>query len=137
VLNRCARCIAAAGALLLMAACSSNGTQRSAGGILLLEVPSEQAQGEKPHEVAGRMKVGERLEVLLRMFTANPAQQGHLEACAQTTGPLLRIEWCLARNHCLRLGLAIGRQIQHQQGAFRKQRATSHRAQIIEQRQQY
>jgi predicted secreted protein len=48
-----------------MAACSSNGTQRSAGGILLLEVPSEQAQGEKPHEVAGRMKVGERLEVRL------------------------------------------------------------------------
>ena len=65
MLSRCARCIAAAGALLLMAACSSNGMQRSTGGILVLEVPSEQAQGEKPHEVAGRMTGVERLEVRL------------------------------------------------------------------------
>ena len=55
----------AVSALLLMAACSSAGTQRSAGGMLVLEVPSEQAQGEKPREVSGCMKVGERLEVRL------------------------------------------------------------------------
>jgi len=65
VLIRCVRRAAAACALLLMVACSSNGTQRSAGGILVLEVPSEQAQGEKPREVSGSMKVGERLEVRL------------------------------------------------------------------------
>ena len=80
---------------------------------------------------------GKHLKVLLRVFTANPAQQADLEARAQSTGPLLRVEWRLARHHYLRLRLAIGRQIQHQQGAFGKQRAAAYRPQIIEQRQQY
>ena len=80
---------------------------------------------------------GKGREVLWWMFAANPAQQAHLEAGAQSTGPLLRIEWRLARNHYLWLGLAIGRQIQHQQGAFGKQRAAAHRPQIIEEWQQY
>lgn len=59
------RGVAALLALLVTVGCSSNGVQRSAGGILVLEVPSGQAQGEKPHEVSGRMTVGERLEVRL------------------------------------------------------------------------
>ena len=84
-----------------------------------------------------RCHFGECLEVLLRVLTAYPAEQTHLKASTQTASPLLGVKRCLARNHRLRLRLTIGRKVQHQQGAFGKQWAATHRSQVIEQGQQH
>ena len=48
--------------------CFSSGAQRSAGGILSIDVPAA-AGDQRPAEVSGRMQVGERLEIRLGAAT--------------------------------------------------------------------
>lgn len=71
MLNRraCAACAALA-ATLALGGCLMFGSQRSAGGILVLEVPAAASGGESSDtaERSGEMTVGERLEVRLGAF---------------------------------------------------------------------
>ena len=59
--------VAASAAVALLGGCASSSTERSAGGILVLDVPA--ASGTEPKETrAGEMTVGERLEVRLGAY---------------------------------------------------------------------
>jgi predicted secreted protein len=83
------RAIAAVGlglAFLVTCGCATN---RSAGGMLVLEVPAAPGVDAAPKEVRGQMTVGERLEVRLGAFAGTGyawSLSGPVPAVMQPTG---------------------------------------------------
>ena len=75
----------------------------------------------------------QRLEVLLDLLAADPAEQRELEARPQAAR---EVRGCQALRRC-RPGRLVGAQVQQQQRAFGEQRAAVHGAQVVEQRQQH
>ena len=59
------RALAAAGLVACVAGCALMRGERSAGGILSIDVPAESGSDAKPVERSGTMTVGERLEIRL------------------------------------------------------------------------
>ena len=79
----------------------------------------------------------ECFEILLHLIAANPTDQTHLEASAQTTRPMRHsLVFGNAAQSC-RHSLPIGFEVEQQQRAFRQQGVTAHGSQVIEQRQQH
>ena len=89
------------------------------------------------HLLETRGNRGENLQILLQTFAAYPANQAGLKTRPQSARPLRGRERRLTRRRRSWLRLAVGLQIEQQQRAFGQQRATAHRAQIIQQRQQH
>lgn len=83
------RALVAVGLLLALLATCGCATNRSAGGMLVLEVPAAPGVDAAPKEVRGQMTVGERLEVRLGAFAGTGyawSLSGPVPAVMQPTG---------------------------------------------------
>ena len=102
-------------------------------------------RADDPPQLEQRLRRGRALElrgdlrqvmqVLGRLFAADPAEQCDLEARTQAPGELGDLTVADERRRWLRL--LVRTQVEQQQRAFRQQRAAADRTQVVEQRQQH